>query len=217
MSPVRPEVEVALIAAVVPACGRSARMGRPKLSLPLGGRTVIEQVVAALRDGGADPVLVVVGPHVPELTTLAEAAGAVVCQLPEPTADMRATVEHGLRWLEERRRPRPEDFWLLAPADHPALDAGVVRRLCAAAAADPARSIAVPVCGGRRGHPTLIAWRHVEGIRALPAGLGVNAYLRRFDSETLEVPVADPGVLADLDTPEDYDQLRESRPGGQGR
>lgn len=203
-----------MIAAVVPACGRSTRMGRPKLSLPIGGRTVIEHVVAALRDGGADPVLVVVGPHVPELAPLAEAAGAEVCRLPEPTADMRATIEHGLRWLEDRRRPRSEDFWLLAPADHPALDAGVVRRLCAAATADPGRSIVVPSHAGRRGHPTLIAWRHVEGIRALPAGQGINAYLRRFESETLEVPVADPGVRADLDTPEDYDRLRE---GGRGR
>jgi CTP:molybdopterin cytidylyltransferase MocA len=185
-------------------------MGRPKLALPLGGRAVIEHVVAALREGGADPVLVVVGPHVPELIPLAESAGAEVCLLPEPTADMRATVEHGLRWLEERRRPRPDDFWLLAPADHPTLDAGVVRLLCEAAAADPAKSVAVPVYGGRRGHPTLIAWRHVEGIRTLPAGQGINAYLRRVESETLEVPIADPGVLAGLDTPEDYARLRGS-------
>ena len=34
--------------AVVPACGHSTRMGRPKLALPLGDRTVIERVVAAL-------------------------------------------------------------------------------------------------------------------------------------------------------------------------
>src|SRR5436309_15902360 len=116
-----------MIYAVVPAGGRSTRMGRPKLALPLGDRTVIEHVVAALRAGGADRVLVVVGPHTPELAPLASAAGADVCRLPEATADMRATVEHGLRWLEENCRLRPDDAWLLAPADHPTLDAGVVR------------------------------------------------------------------------------------------
>ncbi len=52
-----------MIFAVVPAAGRSSRMGRPKLSLPLGGRTVLEHVVIALRQGGVDEVLVVVGPH----------------------------------------------------------------------------------------------------------------------------------------------------------
>src|SRR5207237_3552168 len=53
--------------ALIPAAGKSTRMGRPKLALPLGGRTVLEHVVAALRDAGVEHVLVVVGPHVPEL------------------------------------------------------------------------------------------------------------------------------------------------------
>ena len=34
--------------AIVPACGHSTRMGRPKLALPFGERTVIEHIVAAL-------------------------------------------------------------------------------------------------------------------------------------------------------------------------
>jgi molybdenum cofactor cytidylyltransferase len=185
-------------------------MGRPKLKLPLGGRTVIELIVAALRDGGADPVLVVVGPHAPDAAPLAERAGAIVLHLPEPTADMRATVERGLDWLEKHLAPRPEDYWLLAPADHPALDAAVVRRLCEAATGDPTRSIVVPIHEGRRGHPTLIAWRHATGIRTLPTGEGINAYLRRYAHETLEMPVSDPGILADLDTPEDYARFRRA-------
>jgi CTP:molybdopterin cytidylyltransferase MocA len=194
--------------AVVPAGGRSTRMGRPKLALPLGGRSVLEHVVAALRGGGAEHVVVAVGPHVPELLPLAEAAGAEVCRLPDATADMRATVEHGLRWLEDRHHPRPDDAWLLAPGDHPALDAAAVRELCAYYARRPAQSILVPVHGGRRGHPTLIAWRHAAGIFAHPAGQGINTYLRLHESEMLEVPVASAGVLCDLDTPEDYERMR---------
>jgi CTP:molybdopterin cytidylyltransferase MocA len=192
--------------AVVPACGQSRRMGRPKLSLPLAGRTVIEHVVSALRDGGVGTVLVVVGPHVPELDALARAAGAEVLALPDPTADMRATVEAGLRWLEDRFVPDPDDVWVLAPADHPVLAPGVVRQLVEAGAAGA--SLAVPVHGGRRGHPTLIRWRHVAGIRAVPEGAGINVYLRAQGHEMREVPVADAGVLADLDTPDDYDRLR---------
>ena len=196
--------------AVVPACGHSTRMGRPKLALPLGARAVIEHVVAALRGGGVGTVLVVVGPHVPELVPLARSAGAEVLALPEPTADMRSTVEHGLRWVEDRFAPRPDDAWLLAPADHPVLSPAVVRQLLDAAGSS-ACSIAVPVHGGRRGHPTLIRWRHVAGIRSLPADAGINADLRAHRAETLDVPVSDPGVLADLDTPDDYARLRGER------
>jgi CTP:molybdopterin cytidylyltransferase MocA len=192
--------------AIVPAAGHSTRMGRPKLELPLGDRTVLEQVVNALRGGGAYYVVAIIGPHVPELVSLAQAAGADVCLLAEPTPDMRATVERGLQWIEERFHPQPNDAWLLAPADHPVMNADVVRQLLSRFD-EGGSSIVVPVHGGRRGHPTLLAWKHVAGIRALPADQGVNAYLRTRRAEMLELPVDDPGVLIDLDTPEDYKRL----------
>jgi molybdenum cofactor cytidylyltransferase len=196
-----------MILALLPAAGKSTRMGRPKLALPLGGRTVLEHVVAALQQAGVENVLVVVGPHVPELVPLAEAAGAAVCPLALETPDMRTTIEHGLDWLEERFHPGSDDAWLLTPADHPALDAAVVQQLRQARAAYPDRSIFIPSFEGRRGHPTLIGWKHVAGIRAHPVGKGLNTYLRLHDSETLEVPVTSADVLCDLDTPEDYERL----------
>ena len=196
-----------MIAAVVPAAGHSTRMGRPKLALPLGDRTVLEHVIAALRAGGAEQVVVVVGPHVPELIPLAKAAGAGVCRLSESTPDMRATVEDGLNWLEGHISPPPEAF-LLAPADHPTLDAAVVRTLCDCFRSDPARSILIPTHGGRRGHPVLFAWRRVNGIRALPQDRGINVYVREHAAEVREIEVETPSVLWDLDTPEDYDRCR---------
>jgi molybdenum cofactor cytidylyltransferase len=196
-----------MIFAVVPAAGLSTRMGRPKLSLPLGGRTVLECVVSALRQGGVDEVLVVAGPTDPGLTALAEAAGASVLRLRETTADMRATVEMGLRFLEERFQPRPDDAWLLAPADHPALDAEVVRRLLTTHAARPSQSIIVPVHENQRGHPTLIAWRHVSYIRAHPQGQGINGYLRSQQEQIMEIPAPSAAVLWDLDTPENYERF----------
>jgi molybdenum cofactor cytidylyltransferase len=198
-----------MIFAVVPAAGHSTRMGRPKLALPLAGRTVIELVIAALRSGGCHHIVAVIGPHVPQLEKLAVVAGAHVCLLPEPTPDMRATVERGLGWLEERFQPQPRDAWLLAPGDHPTLDAGVVRRLIDEYEHNQ-NSIIVPTFGGRRGHPSLIPWHHVDAIRAQPTGDGLNAYLRSRASATLEVPVSEQAVLCDLDTPEDYRRLGES-------
>lgn len=195
------------IFALIPACGHSRRMGRPKLSLPLAGRTVLERVIAALSEAGVGPIVVVVGPHVPELIPIAESAGAVSLALPQETPDMRATVEAGLRHIEERWAPQSEDAWLLVPADHPTLEAGAVRRLLHERAAHPEATIFVPTFDGRRGHPALIGWGHVAGMRALPADQGLNAYLRQ--QAVREVPVETAAVLADLDTPADYERLRE--------
>jgi molybdenum cofactor cytidylyltransferase len=182
-------------------------MGRPKLALPLGGRTVLERVIASLRDAAVDRVLVVLGPHVANLVTLAEAAGADVLLLTQETADMRATVEAGLAFLEQHWQPRPEDAWLLVPADHPTLDVDVVRQLIRVCTEHPERSIVVPTHQGKRGHPALIAWKHVTGMRSLPAGQGLNSYLRLHSTDTHEVPVETAAVLDDLDTPADYERL----------
>jgi CTP:molybdopterin cytidylyltransferase MocA len=196
-----------MIFAVVPAAGHSTRMGRAKLALPLAGRTVIEHVVAALRAGGCDHVLVVVGPHVPELLAPAAKAGAHVCMLDEPTPDMRTTVEHGLHWLQDRFHPRPADGWFLAPGDHPALDAAVTRKLIAEYSCGK-HSVLLPTCTGRRGHPALVAWKHVDDIRNHPANEGLNAFFRSLGEAVGEVPVDGDGVLHDLDTPEDYERVR---------
>lgn len=196
-----------MIYALIPAAGHSSRMGRPKLALPLAGRTVLEHLVGAVRHAGVDPILVVVGPHVPQLVPLAEAAGASALLLPSETSGMRATVQAGLGWLEKQFRPRAEDFWLLVPADHPTLEPPVIRHIIQARPPDPRHSIVLPTYRGQRGHPVLIAWKHVARIRTLPPEQGLNVYMRQQEGEIFELPVDSPAVVTDLDTPEDYERL----------
>ncbi len=205
--------------ALLPAAGFSRRMGRSKLGLPLGTSTVLEQAVQTLGLAGIEPILVVLGPHVADLEPLAERAGATVLLLAESTPDMRATVEKGLLWLEATQQPDQTDAWLLCPADHPLLDAEVIRQIVAGwhqpmprSAATQKASIVVPTYAGRRGHPTLIGWQQVSGIRAHPPDQGLNSYLRDHQEETLELAVSSEMVLCDLDTPEDYARLLLTMP-----
>lgn len=193
--------------AVLPAAGQSMRMGRPKLTLPVGGTTVLQLALDALRSAGVGQCFVVTGPDGGDVAELAEQAGADVVRLAEATPDMRATLEQGLHAIASRLTLAPRDVWLLTPADHPTLDAALIRTLDELLAARPGCSIAVPTYGGKRGHPTLLRWSHAAGIRNHTPGEGVNTYLRRFARETLEVEAASPDVLADLDTPADYARL----------
>jgi molybdenum cofactor cytidylyltransferase len=192
---------------VIPAAGKSRRMGQPKLSMPLGDSTVLECVCRAVKLAGVECIVVVVGPQGRELIPLAESAGAHVLQLADDTAEMRHTIVHGLEWLETYCQPAVDDAWLLLPADHPCIEPQVIAQLLAARLLQPQRSIVVPTHQGRRGHPVLIGWGHVAAIRHLPEGTGLNTYLRQQESETLEVPVATESILWDLDTPEDYQRL----------
>jgi len=193
-----------MIFALIPAAGKSTRMGRPKLTLPVGDRTVLEHTIGVLRAAAIEHIIVVVGPENPELATLARRSGAYALLLDEQTPDMRSTVEKGLAWLEEHSNPTARDYWLLVPADHPTLEKGVVEESLAASTRLSAYTIFVPTFEGKRGHPTLISWKHAAGIRAFNKRRGINSYLREHNNEILEVSVGSPEILCDLDTPQDY-------------
>jgi molybdenum cofactor cytidylyltransferase len=194
-----------MISAIVPAAGKSERMGRCKLTLRIGKLTVIEHVVGALQKGGADPVVVVTGSR--EVQRIAESAGAVVVWLTTPTSSMRATVERGLDWLEFDRHPTDEDAWLLMPGDYPNITAEPIQTLCEQFRGQSSKSILVPVHNGSRGHPILIPWPHVVGIRALPAGSGIDDYVKC--SIVVEIPVSTEDILHDVDTPMDLKTASE--------
>ena len=192
---------------LIPAAGKSRRMGRPKLLLPLAELTVVEHVLNAMRSAGVADVLVVVAPDADVLANLATAAGAHVLRLAEDTPDMRATCLHGLAWLNEHFQPQDDDGWLLLPADHPTVRPDVVRSLLAAAQENGDKKIFVPTHEGRRGHPTWLSWAHVAAIRAMPSEQGLNAFIRSRAPETLELSWPSDEILRDLDTPEDYQRL----------
>jgi molybdenum cofactor cytidylyltransferase len=201
-----------MIVALVPAAGSSTRMGRPKLTLPLGGQTVIRRVILALREGGVDRVLVLAppldAPASREITAEGVLAGAEVFVLPEATPDMRATVEYGLAYLDRFQAPVAI---LLAPADSPGVTSELVSAILERAK-QSSRSIIAPTYEGRRGHPLYLSWSWAQAIRALPAGVGINALFSTFPDQVETFAVDESGTLADLDTPSDYHEWQRRIP-----
>ena len=196
-----------MIHALLPAAGKSSRMGRSKLALPLGTSTVLERLVGTLRERGIRSIFVVVAPDDHRLTELASRAGAAALRLPKPTGNMRDTVQFGLRKLLGNGLASNNDSWLLIPADHPALTGASLSALLEAHAREPNVEIFIPTFEGKRGHPAILPFSILQDIEELPEGEGINQLLRRLADRTLLVPVADPAVLLDLDTEEDYAKL----------
>jgi molybdenum cofactor cytidylyltransferase len=194
-----------MIVALVPAAGLSTRMGRPKLLLDIQGRPLIQRVIRALVEGGAERVLVI-APPVPQegairIGELAKDAGADVNHLATPTSDMRATIEAGLSSLGHAL-PLPVGV-LIAPGDFVGMSAGLVTAVVERFLADPSR-IVVPICQARRGHPLALPWMTAMAIRELPKHVGVNALLAAREAQLDRLEVDFPDLDADLDTPEDY-------------
>jgi molybdenum cofactor cytidylyltransferase len=189
--------------AVIPAAGLSRRMGDPKLLLTLGGRTVIRRLLDALRDASVEERIVVCRRDDDALRSEIEAAGATAVQPDVDPPDMRTSVEHALQYLCETNSPEPDDGWLLSPADHPVLNAAVLREVINGWRTTTA-CILVPTFHGKRGHPTVFRWSLAEAVFEIPADRGLNDLLQRFAADVQELPVDDSCVLTDLDTPEDF-------------
>jgi len=49
------------VAGILLAAGEGSRLGRPKAMIELGGQSLVRRGIALLRDGGANPVIVVTG------------------------------------------------------------------------------------------------------------------------------------------------------------
>lgn len=191
--------------AVIPAAGESRRMGQPKLVLPLGGRTVVEHLLAALASPLLTDRVVVTRAADVELQRLVTGCGArVVTTQPDPP-DMRASLEAGLADIARRWQPRRDDGWLMLPADYPRLNAATVQQLIAVWLAERPRFL-LPTHNGRRGHPLLARWDTVADLLALPPDAGMNRLVQSATDIRL-VPCDDRGVLLDLDRPEDYTAL----------
>lgn len=196
--------------AIIPAAGRSQRMGQPKLLLPWGHVTVIEHVLGVWRASRVDRVIIVVHPLDTRLAELATAAGAEVIRPTTPPSEMKESVRIALE-AETQYRPQPTDAWLLAPADMPGLSTATIDAVIGAYEAGldrdvQAAQIWAPRCRGRRGHPVLFSWSLADAVPRLAAHEGLNALLTRHAVEHVEA--AEDSIFEDLDTPEDYDRLR---------
>lgn len=200
--------------AVIPAAGRSQRMGQPKLLLPWHDGTVLSAVLTAWKQSHVKHVVVVVHPDDEAVAAASRLLGAHVVVPPVGPAEMKDSVALGLAWIEARFAPPADAAWLLAPADMPLLSSQIIDTLlaahqdncCAGQAAAPL-SILVPTSSGRRGHPVLFPWPLAAEVQKLAAGEGVNALFRRAAVHQIECGAA--ATPADIDTPGDYQRVHK--------
>lgn len=172
-------------------------MGRPKALLQFKGLTFLERILLAVKTAGIGQTAVVVGHHRGEIVSALELPAAVFN--PNYEQGMSTSVQAGLRSL-----PPGLSGAGIFLVDHPLIDATTIRTI--AARLEPGR-IALPFHEGRRGHPVFFSSELFGEILDLKADQGLNLVVRRDPSRVIEVPVADDGVLRDIDTPEEFEKL----------
>ena len=207
MSPRPPAPGPPPIAAAVLAAGMGRRLGnRPKATLEIDGRSLLERLTAALRGAGIDDVSLVIGPYPEQLLPLATACGLRV--LAHRLPDSSLIDSQRLALQAHLARHAGADL-LLVVADLPLLAATHVAPLLQAWRQRPEGVEAMmPRVGGVRGHPVLLSWQAVERIVATPREQGIRDWLAAHPAAVSPFPATDPAYITDVDTPADVDRLR---------
>jgi CTP:molybdopterin cytidylyltransferase MocA len=190
-------------AAVLLAAGAGSRFGGPKaLARDDDGEPWLAQRVRALREGGCDRVLVVLGAQAERARALVPVDEAVDVVVAQDWADgMSASLRAGLAALAAQEPPVAAA--LVALVDTPGLRPEVVGRVLAAAPAGPSRAPAVSALAraayaGRPGHPVLLGRAHWSAAAAAARGdRGAGPYLRDAGARLVECGDLDDG--ADVD------------------
>ncbi len=180
-------------AAIILAAGASSRMGQPKALLSYQGETFLDRL-SGIFERHCETVIAVLGHHAEAIRAGARRQ-ALFTVNPVPERGMLSSLQCGLRAL-----PAGVDSFFFTPVDYPAIHESTVARLAATDAI-----IAVPRYEGRRGHPVLCKAQLAAEFLATPTR--ASDVIHAHAGETVYVDVADPGIVADIDEPADYERL----------
>lgn len=173
-------------------------MSHPKQLIVYDGEPLVARAVGAALGAGADPLIVVLGAHAPDVrAVLTHLAGINVVVNPAWETGLASSLTTGLRVALSTQC----DGVLVTLADQPHVDAGVLGQLMAKFR-NGARIVAAGY-GEIPGVPALFGREHIPSLLGLTGDTGAGPWLRERRQEVAVVPFDN--VLLDLDAPSDLE------------
>lgn len=188
------------LGAVITAAGLSSRMGRFKPMLPWGKTTVIREIISKFQSAGVQKIVVVTGYQADLLEAHIKDTG-VRCVRNEHyrESQMFDSAKIGFSQLSGICK---RVFFM--PTDIPFFKADTLKKLT-----ECEDELVCPTVQGKKGHPLLLSagmldfFIHYTGEQGLKGAISASGVKMHY------LPVDDRGMLYDLDTMEDYQQLIE--------
>jgi molybdenum cofactor cytidylyltransferase len=195
-----------MISAIILAAGQSKRMGQPKMLLSWGKSTVIEHVISTFLNAGIEDVIVVTGGAREQVEgTLSQYPVRMIHNTNYAAGEMLSSIQWALKAMLAEAQAA-----LIGLGDQPQVQEKSIRLICDQYR-DSQSTLIVPSFQMRRGHPWLVARPLWSEILALKPPESPRDFLTRHANEIHYVNVNTQSVLADLDTPEDYEKSGPKR------
>ena len=187
-----------MIWAMILAAGESKRMGKPKLLLPFGEKTMIETVIDRVIQSKAEKILIVLGSNREKIEKKIGNLPLEIAVNPDFREGMLSSVQRGVEALPEEARAV-----LVFLGDQPSIPSEVIDSVIDAFR-KTGKGIVLPVYKGERGHPVLIDMKYRHEVENLNPEVGLRELVYGQPDDILEVEVDDAGILRDINDIEDY-------------
>lgn len=206
---------------VILAAGRSSRMGTDKALLPwppamrklelAPGETLLSASISALKSV-TDEVIVVAGKNVAGLAPVVSGCGANLVVNPDPDRGQFSSLQTGLR----EAVARGFDAAMITPVDCPPLSMATLKRLRDAyvQTVKAGKWAVAPVNHGKHGHPLVAGRQLIDAFLSAPISSSAREVKGAHKNAMEYVPVDEPLLSVDLNTPEEFASLAgEIKPG----
>ncbi len=200
------------------AAGDSSRMGRDKALLPwpppargqaASADTFLSAGIRSLALA-TEFVLVVVGKNEAALAPIIYAQGASLAVNPDPGRGQFSSLQAGLHEVLNHGR----DGAVITLVDRPPVGAATIQTLRDAFEdADQNIWAVVPEFSGKHGHPYFVGREMIEAFLRVPATSIARDIEHAHQEHILYVPVDDPLVAVNINTPEEYAGLARTEKG----
>jgi molybdenum cofactor cytidylyltransferase len=197
---------VSEVYAILLAAGESRRMGHPKALLKVGDETFVAHLASAMLTV-ASRLLIVVGAHADRVSrAIPNDPRIIVVDNPNYLRGQLSSIKAGIRAL-----PDDASAALIHLVDHPNVRPDTFASVVSTYS-ESNKPIVIARHEGRRGHPVLFNRKLFAEILDAPEGQGARFVVNADSARVSYADVRDPGVLLDLDTPEDLERAGLGRP-----
>ncbi len=179
-------------------------MGRPKALLPWRRGTFLSGAIQVLNNY-TDLVIVVAGGLAPELQPIVDANAAYLVRNLQPERGQFSSLQLGLQEVLNRGR----DAAIITLVDRPSARPETVNHLQRhfLAVAEHDMWAVIPEFEGSHGHPIVVGREMIGAFLDAPADRTARDIVHANLSRIAYVPVSDPFVTMNIDTPQDYERL----------
>ncbi len=186
------------LTAILLGAGASKRMGKNKLLLPWGKKTILQHCLDTLLRTEVKEVILVVNDETEPIACQNRNRRIKVVLNPHYREGMSRSIQQGI----EASNPNCKGF-LIALGDQPSIPPRTINVLIKAFHEHKGKII-LPSFKGMWGHPVIFPQSYKAELLRLKGDEGGRTILKRYPEMVYAVPVKAHGVVRDIDTPKDY-------------